>query len=299
MFAPEFRPGDNLYSNSAMALDAQTGELKWYFQYTPNESWDFDEQGVHMLIDAPVDGADRQMVMHFGRNGFVYRLDRTNGAFLTATSYVAEINWTAGIDPKTGVPVEYNPDLALQEYIPATRWARADTAAKTVCPTHRGGTRWQHPSYNPMTQIAYVGSEDGCTTTDHIVPALTLADGGIDEQGRYTSRKVDIHGNLAAIDVTTGELLNRTDTPAQNESGALDTAGGIVFTAHLDGSIRAHNDETLEEMWRFNTGIGIKAPVTSFSIGGKQYIAVVAGAESIFPDGREATIGSTLYVFSL
>ncbi|MCC6983297.1 MAG: PQQ-binding-like beta-propeller repeat protein [Bauldia sp.] len=304
MFDPEFRPGDNLFSNSAMALDRATGDLAWYFQYTPNESWDYDEQGVHMLIDAPFSGPDipeanRKMVLHFARNGYVYLLDRTNGTFLTATQYVEDINWTAGIDPKTGLPVEYDPNLALQTYIPETRWARADTAAKSVCPTHRGGTRWQPPSYNPDTFTAYIGSEDGCTTIDRIVPSLTLADGGIDEQGRYTSRVVDIHGNIAAVDVRTGELLNRISTLAQNESGALDTAGGVLFTALLDGTFKAYHDETLEELYSFNTGIGIKAPPTSFAIDGKQYVAVIAGSTSIEPDGSEVTSGSMLFVFTL
>ena len=143
MFDPEFRPGDNLFSNSAMAWDIDTGELKWYFQYTPNESWDYDENGVHMLIDAPFGGQDRQTVLHFGRNGYIYQLDRTNGDFINAEQYVARITWTAGIDPKTGMPVEYDPNLQLQTYIPATRWARADTEAKTACPALPGGSRWQ------------------------------------------------------------------------------------------------------------------------------------------------------------
>ena len=125
MFDPEFRPGDNLYSNSALAFNIDDGSIEWYFQYVPNESWDYDEQGVHMLIDAPYGGQDRQMVVHWGRNGFYYQLDRTNGNFISATQYVDKVNWTAGIDPKTGMPVEYDPSLTLQAYIPATRWARA------------------------------------------------------------------------------------------------------------------------------------------------------------------------------
>src|SRR5690606_21251917 len=112
--------------------------LAWFHQYTPNESWDYDEQGVHMLIDAPFGGEDRQTVVHFGRNGFFYQLDRTTGEHINATQYVAEVNWTAGIDPKTGLPVEYDPTLDLQTYIPETRWARADSEAKGVCPTVLG-----------------------------------------------------------------------------------------------------------------------------------------------------------------
>lgn len=303
MFDPEFRPGDNLYSNSAMALDVHTGELEWYFQYTPNESWDYDEQGVHMLVDAPFDGQDRKMVVHFGRNGYFYQLDRTNGEFLSATQYVEQVTWTAGIDPKTGKPVEYDPNLTLQTYIPSARWARADGEAKEVCPTALGGTRWQPPSYNPVTQIAYVGSQDGCTGPNMILPALTLEDGGIDEQGRWAPGtpgwSAPNIGNLAAVDVTTGQMVARINQEYQNLSGALDTAGGLVFAALANGSIRAYNDATLEELWRFNTGIGIKAPVISFEIDGKQYIAVIAGASSAAPDGGESAAGSMLYVFTL
>ena len=304
MFDPEYRPGDNLFSNSAMALDVHTGNLNWYFQYVPNESWDYDEQGVHMLIDAPFDGSDRLMVAHFGRNGYFYQLDRTSGEFIGATQYVESITWTAGLDEKTGLPVEYDPNLTLQRYIPETRWARADTDPKTVCPTALGGTRWQPPSYNPDRMVAFVGAQDGCTGPNLIVPAITLEDGGIDEQGRWAEGvpgwATPPIGLLAAVDVTTGEVLNQINQEYSNRSGVLSTSGGLVFTALYDGSIRAYNDETFEELWRFNTGIGIKAPVIAFAIDGKQYIAVIAGAPTgDVPDGRESAAGSVLYVFTL
>lgn len=178
MFDPEFRPGDNLYSNSAVAFDIDTGKIKWFFQYTPNESWDYDAQGVHMLIDADFKGqAGKKMVLHFDRNGFAYQLDRTNGQFLNAVQFNEKVTWTAGIDPKTGKPLEYDPGKALQTYIPATRWARADTVAKTACPPLEGGLRWQPPAYNPVKRLAYSGGEDGCNTRQ-IVPSVTLANGG-------------------------------------------------------------------------------------------------------------------------
>src|SRR5690606_27848348 len=112
----EYRPGDNLYTDSTVALDASTGELKWYFQYTPNDPFDYDEVGVQTLLDITVDGQPRKVVGHFGRNGFYYNLDRTNGQFINAIQYVDNLNWTDGIDPKTGKPVEYDPSRDVQVY---------------------------------------------------------------------------------------------------------------------------------------------------------------------------------------
>lgn len=302
MFDPEYRPGDNLYSNSAIALDIHTGELAWYFQYTPNESWDYDEQGVHMLINAEFNGEDRQMVVHWGRNGFFYQLDRTNGSFINATQYVRVVNWTAGIDPKTGLPVEYDPALTLQTYIPETRWARADATAKTACPYLPGGVRWQPPAYNPDTHIAYVGGEDGCQTR-MIMPSITLANNEIDEQGRTVpgqGRDTDIAGLLAAVDVTTGQLLGRVVQPYPNRSGALVTAGGLVFAAYNDGSVNAYDAMTLELLWTFHTGAGMKAPLISFEVNGQQFLAVIAGNEQ-GPHPELGVRGSTnmMYVFTV
>ena len=304
MFDPEYRPGDNLFSNSALALSIDTGELLWYFQYTPNESWDYDEQGVHMLVNAPFNGEDRNQVIHFGRNGFAYQLDRNDGSFINATQWVSEITWTAGIDEKTGLPVEYDPNLTLQRYIPETRWARADDAAKQACPYLPGGTRWQPPSYNRDTQIAYVGGEDGCQEF-MIMPAITLENGEIDEQGRRapgTRNDVFKGGLLAALDVTTGELLGTVSTQYPNRSGVLSTAGNLLMTATYEGVVRAYDATTLDELWTFHTGIGIKAPVITYEVNGQQYFAVVAGERQAgdFPEDIPVRgTGAMLYVFTV
>ena len=310
MFDPEYRPGDNLFSNSALALSIDSGELLWYFQYVPNESWDYDEAGVHMLVDAPFDGEDRQMVVHFGRNGFAYQLDRTDGAFISADQYVAQVTWTAGIDDKTGLPIEYDPNLMLQTYIPETRWARADTEPKEACPYLPGGVRWQPPSYNRDTQVAYVAGEDGCQEF-MIVPALTLDNGQIDEQGRRlegTRGGFTNGGLLAAIDVTTGQLINSVTTPYQNRSGALTTAGNLLMTATYDGAVHAFDATTLEQLWTFHTGIGIKAPFITYEVNGQQYFAIVAGERQEGPGARGADAagvfpvrgtGAMLYVFTV
>src|SRR5690606_35680919 len=136
-----FRPGDNLFTNSAIAFNIDDGSMAWYFQYTQNESWDYDEIGVHMLIDAEFNGEPRKMVAHYARNGFFYLLDGTNGQFLSAQPFVEKITWTAGIDPKTGKPVEYDPNLDVQTYIAATRYDRGNPTGD-ICPTTVGGVRW-------------------------------------------------------------------------------------------------------------------------------------------------------------
>ena len=120
-FEPQNRPGDNLYSNSTVAVDADTGKVNWHFQYTPNDSWDFDEVGTQLLYSADVKGADTKIVGHFARNGFFYNLDAATGAYVNGSKYSKEVTWTAGIDPKTGRPVEYDSAKDVQTYIPETR----------------------------------------------------------------------------------------------------------------------------------------------------------------------------------
>ena len=314
MHDPQFRPGDNLYSNSAIAFNIDDGGIEWYFQYVPNESWDYDEQGVHLLVDAPFDGTDRQQVIHWGRNGYVYQLDRTNGEFINATQFVDEVNWTAGIDPKTGKPVEYNPSLQIQEYVPEFRMMRDEAQGPVICPHRLGGVRWQPPAYNADTRISYVGSRDGCASFENI-PVIALADGGVDREGpggnaginRPAIKDFGMHGLLASLDVTTGQVIARFPTHYDNESGVLATSGGLVFTATVDGTVSAHNSDTLEQLWSFNTGYGIKSPVISYAVDGKQYIAILAGGnlttaglQADFPEIIANKIpGGALFVFAL
>ena len=313
MHDPEFRPGDNLYSNSAIAFDIGTGAIKWHFQYVPNESWDYDEQGVHILLDAPFGGKDSKQVVHFGRNGYVYQLSRTNGSFINATQFVDKVNWTAGIDPKTGKPLEYDAALAVQKYVPEFRMLRGEPQGPVICPHRLGGVRWQPPAYNPDTKIAYVGSRDGCASFANL-PVTALPGGGIDPAGpggfhgidRPKIKDVGMHGLLVGLDVTTGKIVARARQRYENESGTLATAGGLIFTGTIDGAVTAHDDRTLAELWRFETGLGIKSPVISYAVGNKQYIAILAGGDislaglaDDFPEiARQKIQGGTLYVFT-
>ena len=278
MFDPEFRPGDNLFTNTALALNIDNGEIEWYFQYSPNESWDYDENGVHMLVDVEIGGEMRKTVNHFGRNGFFYQLDRTNGNFIGASQYVDQLNWTAGIDAKTGLPVEYNPQLALQEYLPETRMHRGEPEAN-VCTNYHGGIRWQPPSYNPDTHMMYGGMSEGCFSMK-VEAALALPGGGLDadgpggRNGRIGDAKFQRYGAMVAMDLTTGQLAVKHNLKHDNLSGALATAGGLVFSGQLDGTVTAFDDRTLTPLWTFNTGISFKAPPVTYAVGGKQYGAM-------------------------
>ncbi len=300
-YDPQARPGDNLYTNSAVALDINTGKLVWHFQYVPNESWDYDENGIHMLYDVSINGETRKVVGHFGRNGFFYSLDRGNGSFIKGSQYVNDLNWTKGLDPKTGKPVEYDPKLDVQQYVTATRALRGD-GMKRACPTWHGGVAYQPTAYNPVKKIAYGVGIEGCFTQNGAEYRFKSAEGGLDpgksDKRTYTS---DLYyGSITAYDVSAHKILAKAVTDIEIRSGALVTAGGVVFTALQDGWIIAYNDETLEELWRFNVGTPLKGPPVTYAIGPKQFLAVQTSGRHLHPvkfDNLQHS--SYLFVFAL
>jgi alcohol dehydrogenase (cytochrome c) len=300
-YDPQSRPGDNLYTNSVVALNIDTGKLAWYFQYTPNDSWDYDEVGVHMLYDATIDNRPRKVVSHFGRNGFFYTLDRTTGRFIKGTQYVNDLNWTKGLDPETGKPVEYNPKLDVQIYNPEARALRGDPTKRT-CPTWHGGIAHQPTAYNPIKHIAYGAGVEGCYSQNGQTVPFLSAEGGIDDKNaskRTTSSDL-YYGSITAYDAINHKVLAKAVTNIEIRSGMLSTAGGVVFTALQDGWVVAYNDETLEELWRFNVGTPLKGAPVTYAIGPKQYLAVQAGGRHLHPvkyDNLENS--SYLFVFAL
>jgi alcohol dehydrogenase (cytochrome c) len=301
IYDPQFRPGDNLYTNSVVAVNVATGKLAWHFQYTPNDSWDYDEAGVHLLYDVAIGGARRQVVGHFARNGFFYSIDRTNGRFIKAEKYVNDLNWTRGIDPKTGRPLDYDPKLDVQIYNPAARTLRGDPMERT-CPTWHGGVAHQPLAFNPIKNIAYGVGTEGCFSQTGAAVASRGPDGGID-QGKSEPRKSSsdlYYGAVTAIDVVNHKVIAKAVTEIEVRSGALATAGGVVFTALQDGWIVAYNDETLQELWRFNVGTPLKGAPVTFAIGPKQYLAVQAGGRHLHPVNWDKLQNSSyLFVFAL
>ena len=300
-YDPQARPGDNLYTDSVVALDIDTGKLVWYFQYTPNDGWDYDEVGVHMLYDANVNGETRKVVGHFGRNGFFYSLDRGNGSFIKGTQYVNDLNWTKGLDPKTGKPVEYDPKLDVQTYVSAARALRGD-GMKRTCPTWHGGVAHQPPAYNPVTHIAYGVGVEGCFSTNGARVAFKGPGGGIDPKAseRRTYNSDLYYGAITAYDTVNNKVVAKATTNIEIRSGALVTAGGVVFTALQDGWVVAYNDETLQELWRFNLGTALKGAPMTYAIGPKQFLAVQTSGRHLHPikyDNLEDS--SYLFVFAL
>ena len=273
-----YRPGDNLYTNSALALDAATGKITWHHQYTPNDNRDYDETGSHIIIDSKINGEDRKLLVHPARNGFEYAFDRISGQFLTAGQTVRQVTWTKGIDPKTGKPLDYDASKDIQLYA-ASADSILDKGTRQICPYVAGGTNFWPSSYSRKAGLLYVPTHEGCgrVTTDtsaHVIGRITGGAGG--DVGRIT-------GSLLAIDPATSEVRKRMDVPYPNSAGVLSTAGGIVVTAMIDGTILAYDDQTLDELWRFNVGSGFNAPPITYAVNGKQYIAIASG---LCCDGR-------------
>src|SRR5262245_26974024 len=267
-----YRPGDNLYTNSALALDAATGKLRWYHQYTPNDTMDYDESGSHILIDTKVNGEDRKIVTRAARNGFAYSFDRLSGQFLKATPYVSKVTWTKGIDAKTGKPLDYDASKDLQTYAdPIGKILTGATAS--FCPGVPGGNNFWSAAYSRRTSLLYIPDLETCTsvTRDQTAHVRGRFDGGkFAYDGRVTS-------DLVVLDPATGEVKQRKHMPYPNAAGVLATAGGIIVTALLDGTIVALDDQTLEELWSINVGTGINAHPITYAVDGKQYIAIATG----------------------
>jgi alcohol dehydrogenase (cytochrome c) len=300
-YDPQARPGDNLYTNTVIALNIDTGKLAWHFQYTPNDSWDYDEVGIHMLYDTEIGGVMRKVVGHFARNGFYYSLDRTNGKFIKATQYVNDLNWTKGINPETGMPVEYNPKLDVQIYNPEARALRGD-GTKRTCPTWHGGIAHQPTAYNPIKHIAYGVGIEGCFSSNGAAVAFLSSNGGIDDKNsdKRTFSSDLYYGSVTAFDTVNHKVIAKAVTDIEIRSGAIDTAGGLVFTALQDGWVIAYNDETLEELWRFNVGTALKGAPVTYAIGPKQYLAVQAGGRHLHPVKYDnLQDASYMFVFAL
>jgi alcohol dehydrogenase (cytochrome c) len=306
----EYRPGDNKWAASVLAISPTDGKIKWGYQYTPNDPYDYDEISEHPIINAKVNGEDRKLVVHAARNGFFYALDRTNGSFIAGKQYVDELNWTPGLDPKTGRPLNYNPNVDFQVYAEGSHGTRAKPQGGKLCPSHFGGKNWEPTAYNPELGLLYVPSVEGCNYIQTMEQRDFADQGGpVKPRERFSGggpKTPDrLHGSLKAVDPTTGEIKAALKLEYPNYSGALATAGELVFLGHPDGTFSAYDATTLQEVWSFNIGTGINAPPITYAINGKQYIAVLAGSRqspaiiSLSPELKNTSTASMLFVFSL
>jgi alcohol dehydrogenase (cytochrome c) len=304
MYDPAYRPGDNLYSNSAISWDPQTGRMNWFFQYTPGDMFDYDEVGTHILIEGEVSGQRRQLITHSARNGFVYTMDRHNGQIIGAKPYMDNVNWTKGIDQKTGKPVDYDPARDIQTYAGIVTL----TPPKKVCPAISGGNNFWPSSYSPRTKLLYIPALTGCMNieTQRNAPSRPLEGFGNVWAGGRASTDERFESNLTAVDPISQEIKKNVHLRYPNASGTLATAGGLVFVGLMDGTVAAFLDTTLDQLWKINLGSGFAAPPMTFEVNGRQYVAIASGPSTPtkarvtntpeLKDQRNATV---LYVFGL
>jgi len=301
MFDPFHRPGDNLYTNSAISYDPDTGKMNWYFQFTPGDLWDYDEVGTHILIDGNIGGQARKLITHSARNGFLYTYERTNGQPILAKPYM-EVNWTRGIDQKTGKPLDYDSTKDIQTYAGIGNVVPGELLKK-VCPSIAGGNNYWPSSFSPKTKLLYIPALTACMVVSIDREKHTKERGW--NGGSYTTDE-RLESNLTAIDPMTGDIKKNVHLRYPNYSGTLATGGGLIFLALLDGTVAAFDDTTLDELWKINVGSGFSAPPMTFETGGKQYVAIVSGpspsAKSRLvnsPELKEQRNALVLYVFGL
>ena len=287
----DLREGDNLFSNSILAVNPNTGERLWYFQFTPHDVWDYDGNTHIFLTDVERDGETIKAIVQPNRNGFFYILDRTDGSFVAATQYVEELNW-AEID-ESGRPV-VNP-LAKPVEEPDYR----------VCPSNLGGLNgaWT-AAMNPDTGLVFIPSVESCQYYQKGISAFVKGTpflGGAPITVDVNEGKA--HGNVVAVDKNTGEVKWRYVDKDPMMAGALSTAGGLVFTGNQSGHAMALDSDTGEVLWQFRMGGGVRSQPVAYRAGERSYVAIGAGNFNTFATfaGGPTNIpeGGNLFVFAL
>jgi alcohol dehydrogenase (cytochrome c) len=288
----DYRPGDNLYTSGMIVINPDTGAIVRHFQYTPNDPYDFDGIAEHILVDGVVGGSERKAFFHASRNGFFYAIDRTNGEFIYGIPFVNDINWTKGLDKVTGLPLEYDPNSDLQTYVAENTPNRTNKTA-FYCPNVIGGKNWQPMTYSERTHMMYVPTIESCmqVSNEAEVPgpdgSFVLREwfsGGFPDV--TTAKTLDgrwMHGSITMIDVATGRIVKKKETRYPPINGFLSTAGGLVFVHEHEGKFSALDDETLDELWSFETNTLANANTTAFAVDGKQYIATPTGGWGVWP----------------
>ncbi|MBL3569637.1 PQQ-dependent dehydrogenase, methanol/ethanol family [Rhodovulum sp. BSW8] len=273
---PSQRPGDNRWSMTIMARDPDTGMAKWVYQMTPHDEWDFDGVNEMILTDQEVDGQMRKLLTHFDRNGLAYTLDRESGELLVAEKYDPAVNWTTGVDMDPDSDT-YGRPAVVAEY--STSQNGEDENTTGICPAALGTKDQQPSSYSPKTGLFYVPTNHVCMDYEPFRVSYTA---GQPYVGATLSMypAPDSHGgmgNFIAWDNIKGEIKWSIPEQFSVWSGAMATAGDIVFYGTLEGYLKAVRADTGEELYRFKTPSGIIGNVMSYEHGGKQYVAVLSG----------------------
>ena len=255
----EGRAGDNLYSNCLLALDPDTGKLKWYFQFTKHDEHDWDATQVPVMIDQ----GDKHLIVHANRNGFYYVIDRSTGKLISANPY-AKITWSNSKDSE-GRPV-------------ADKTATPTPDGTRVCPGAAGATNWMSPTYDPQTSLFYVSAREQC---DIFSTAPQPYDEGHAYYGSAYFPNDDTQpfwGALRAIEPATGKLKWEFKHNSPTWSGVLSTAGGLVFSGDADGNFVALDASSGKVLWHFQCGASVYSSPMAYAIDGKEYVAIAAGS---------------------
>ena len=271
------RQGDNLYSDSVLALEPATGRLKWHFQFTPHDTHDWDATETLMIVDAPYQGRDRKLLLEANRNGFFYVLDRTNGQFLSATPFVHALTWASGIG-QDGRP------LLLPGSDPTPQGAR-------VCPAVEGASNWMSTAFLPASGLFYVMALESCNifskTPQVWKKGESFYGGGTRKAAGEPPRKY-----LRAIDVQSGKIAWEVlqTGPANTWGGVLATVTGLVFYCDDSGAFASVSAKTGEPLWDMQLNASWHSSPMTYTAKGKQYIAIATGSEIVsfaLPQPRE------------
>lgn len=267
--APDFdgddREGDNLYTESVVALDLSTGNLKWHFQFTPHDVHDWDSVEIPILVDAPFEGTMRKLMAHADRNGFYYVLDRETGEFLHGTPFIDKINWATGLTPE-GRPIR----------VPGVE---PTIHGNFVCPSTSGATNWMSPAYNPVTKMFYLAAKEGCGISYKAKEEFRPGGFVYKATGYVESPQEPWQMYIRALDLTTGERKweYKQSTAMHYGAGLVSTASGLIFGGDDQGTFAALDAYTGKPLWHFNTNQRISASPITYSVKGQQYVAVAAG----------------------
>ena len=267
-FNGDERKGDNLYTDSVVALKPETGKLQWYFQFTPHDLHDWDAQETPLLVDTTFHGRKRHLLLQANRNGFFYVLDRITGKFLMAKPFVHKLTWARGIAP------DGRPE-SLPNSAPTLKGAK-------VCPSSMGATNWMSPAWSPATGLFYVEALEMCNIyikgSALYEPGKPFFDQMVRPVPGETGKKY-----LRAIDIQTGKVVWQVPQvgPGNTWGGALATAGGLVFFCDDGGDFAAVDAQTGKPLWHFSTSQSWHASPMTYTANGKQYVAVAAGADII------------------
>ena len=272
---PVVRPGDNKWSMTIFARDADTGMAKWAYQMTPHDEWDYDGVNESILADIELGGEMRKVLVHFDRNGFAYTMDRVTGELLVAEKYDPATNWATHVDMETGRP------SVVARY--STRWHGEDVNTTDVCPAALGSKDQQPAAYSPDTGLFYVPTNHVCMDYEPFYVEYVAGQPYVGATlsmfpaGRVLGNGTDHLGNFIAWDAAKGEIVWSVPEPFSVWSGALATAGGVVFYGTLEGYLKAVDANTGEELYRFKTPSGIIGNVNTWVYDGKQYIGILSG----------------------